>query len=239
MTGQTIVTRAIRKVLMEGRYVPEAGEAADALAELQGLVDQMNAKRGVLFTVGRSTFTWAANQSSRTLGSSGQIAGDRPVWIDSWAVIPVGSSHETVRARPILDAEYAQISDKTQTADYFTRLYYRPTVPNGTLIVHPVPTSAPTLVLYHPSVLSTFADLESEYTAPPGYEDFFVFRLAKRLAVDYGRAWSQELEDELREASATIQIANVTIPQYGPMPAGLRGHRGGSISATQFDSGEF
>lgn len=239
MTGQTIIDRAIRKLArLEPAQSAEAGESADALAELQALVDHKNAKRPTLFTVGRSTFTWTADQSSRTIGATGDLVTGRPQWIDRWAVIPSGLTTETVRKRPLSDEEYDAITTKAQTATYFTELYYRPTVPDGTLVVWPVPTSAPTLVLYAPSVLSTFADLTSPYTAARGYEDLFVYELAKRLSAEYGAPWTRTLEELMREARSVVETSTITLPQYGPMPAGLRGH-GDAISPTTYDSGLF
>jgi hypothetical protein len=241
MTGQTVINRALRNLGAKraGRD-PEAHETADAAEVLIALVNQMNAKRGCLFTVSRSTHTWTADQGSRTIGATGNLVATRPEWIEWWSVIPSGQTLELGRARPMSDTDYADITSKAQTSDYFHRLLYKPTVPNGTLIVWPVPTTAPTLVLYGPDALTNFdADaLNTEYSAPPGYEDVFVYELAKRLSPEYGGRWTQELEDLRVDALATIQIANISIPQYGPTPAGFRSHRTG-VSPSDFESGNF
>jgi hypothetical protein len=245
MTGQAVVDRALRRI---GKLSIESNESATgnwgahALRELRSIVDQKNAMYGCLFTKSRATYSWTSSQSSRTIGASGNFAATRPQYIDAWGVIPSGATAENGPYRLMSDDDYASISDKTQTAACFTRLYYKPGAPNGTFICWPVPTATVTLVLYAADAITNFGDgledMATEYYAPPGYEDLFVMELACRLAPDAGAEWTQKLEDMLREARAVVSIANTRLPQYAPLPPELGGG-GGQVTATSFDAGTF
>jgi hypothetical protein len=240
MTGQEIVTGALELI---GAWAPADGavNAADsdrALFHLNLLRKSWNAKSLALHTVARATFTWPVSTTTRTIGAAGQLVGTRPLQILAAKVIPVGQTAE-VDVDVISHAAYAGISDKTQTSTYFRRLMYEPDgAATGTLTVWPVPTSAPTLVLHHKSLLAAIA-LTDAITCPEVYEAALVTQLAKRLAPVFGKPWTRELEDIAREDWATVLRANVRIPEETCMPAGFPGQGRGGVSMSDYDAGNF
>jgi hypothetical protein len=215
-------------------------DASTALFHGNLMRKSWNAKNLALHTIVRATFTWPTTTSSRTIGPSGaQLTGTRPLSIPEWGakVIPAGATYE-VPVEVISHAEYASIGDKTLTSDYFTKLLYEPSgATTGTLTVWPVPSTAPTLILHHKSLLAAITSA-AEISAPEGYEAALVTQLAKRLAPIFGKPWTQELEDLAREDWATAQRANIRVPDETPMPAGFP-RSGRTMTRSVFQGGQF
>lgn len=210
MTALTIITRAMRLMnFLAAGETPDADDKNDAYESLLAMIDAWGAERLMMFRTVRTTYTWTANQSSRTIGPSGSLSGstERPAWIDSAGVIPYGGTAEQ-EVDILNEEEYQAIPIKSTTAEFFTKLFYAPTVTNGTLTVFPVPTTAATLVLYTPVKVPTFANLTDTYTAPNGYEDLLVFSLARRMALEWGATWTTMHEQQYLEASERVKAKN-------------------------------
>jgi hypothetical protein len=195
-----------------------AADATDGLTMLQRMLDAWNADRLALYTVTRSTYTWTAAASSRTLGASGQLSGQRPEWIEYASVIEAGETNE--RPVEVLTREqFARISDKTTTDTVFHCLSYEPTYPNGTLTVYPVPTTAPTLVLHVPTALTSAVTLDTTVSYPPGYEEAAQYQLAKRIAPFHPGTWTDLLAELARDAYGRIKSVNVRVEPMRCDPA--------------------
>jgi hypothetical protein len=205
---------------------PSPQDYSDGLVLAQRLIDGWNAQRLTLFARGRVTNAWTSGQSSRTIGATGNFTSQRPEWLDQASVIPAGQTTEyplTLLTRE----EYARIPQKALTAEYPQALTYEPTYPNGTLTVYPVPTTAPTLVLYYPTAITSAVTLDTVLSYPPGYEEALQYQLAKRLAPLFRQPWTALLEDLARTSLARIQIANVKVEPSRVDAALLSGDRGG------------
>jgi len=64
----------------------------------------------------------------------------------------------------------------------------------GTLTLWPVPNQSLTLYLYAPQAVGIPTGLDDILLGPPGYQDAFMYQLAKRLC---GRTFGVELTQEL------------------------------------------
>lgn len=193
---------------------PSPRDYADALTLEQRMLDGMNADVLLVGTRVRLTVTWTANQGTRTLASTGaDLAVARPLWIDAWSAIPVGATTEAFDAKkPLTRQEYNEITTKAQTASYFSELAYEPTFPLGTATVWPVPTTAPTLVLYVPEAMSALSvALADPLSYRPGVEEHIQYELAMRLAGLFRQAWSRENEMLRRGAAMRVKAANVRV----------------------------
>lgn len=212
MTVRDLCAAALKVIGVVGKGASmDDTDAADALESLIGLLDTLNADRLCIGTTARTTYTWPVNTSSRTIGPAGQLVGPRPSWVDAWSVIPVGATTEDGARAPLTRGEYENIPDKARTADVFTDLRYEPTPTSGLLTVYPVPTTAPTLVLYVPVALETDIDLNDALSFAPGYREFAQYSLAKRLAGHFKQAWTREHGEILRGASLRVTRANVRV----------------------------
>ena len=218
------------------------GTLGDALADtgltfFRRMLDTANAKRLCIGTVSRLTVTWTANQGSRTIAASGaNLAAQRPEWLDRWGVIPSGETDEAIIKRPLTRQEYQEIPDKAATAAYFSELSYEPTYPYGTITVYPVPTTAPTLVLYTPTAITAGSSvtLNTDLSYAPGYEEFFLYALAKRLAPIFSRPWTATLQQLEMDAVRTVAAKNVRVEQRRNDPALV-----GSGGSFDIESGRF
>ena len=190
-----------------------------------------------LHVIERQSLTWTAAASTRTIGPSGaQLTGTRPLRVLTAKVIPVGQTTE-LPVDVMTHRQYAAISNKAQTSDYFHRLLYERTGATvGTITVWPVPTSAPTLLLHNHALLAAFV-YEETFTVEEAYEAALVTQVAKRCAPIFGKPWTRELEELARTDWAIVQRANLRLPEEKGMPAGFPGGRGGSVSDSEYDAG--
>jgi hypothetical protein len=239
MTGSELAKSALEMI---GAWSPADGEpsAADverALVHANLMRGSWNAKDLALYATERQSFAWPALQAARTIGAAGQLVGTYPLQVLWAAVIPAGATNE-IPVHLMTHREYAGIANKAQQATYFTDLLFERTADAaGTLTVWPVPTGAPTLIL-HNKVRLTVITSATDIVAMEEAQAALVSSLAKRLAVIFGKPWTQALEDLRVEDWATLQRANIRIPDEKGMPRGFPGTRCG-VSDTHYDSGQF
>lgn len=191
-------------------------DGALGLRYLQELIDSAELDRPVIYTVARASYTLVANQSSRTIGPTGNFVQARPLWIASALVQRVGEDLENPleiwsRRRWLYE------DDKTRTADIPEAIYMEPSITNATLYFVPVPTTAATLVIGTPTALTGFSGtIDTEYTFPPGYQEWFRLRLRNKLARPFGKALTEDMRDEERTAWRQLERTN----DPGPPPMG-------------------
>jgi len=168
-TARTIIT-----VALEGMNRLSPGETADAdllaiaLRQLNNIADQWSAGRAYLF---KDAFV-----SGAVTGASLTLAAG------SFAAIPlgraiIGATADSYAMQPMSMADYRDIYDKTSTG---TPQYY---AHDGAATVYLYPVAAGETILIHANVeLSQFADLDTNYTMPSGYQAGFAAALAVALA---------------------------------------------------------
>lgn len=225
-TFNNLINDALKVIgVLAAGATPAPEHSEDALAVVARMLDAFNAQRLCIGTVIRTTYTWVAAQSQRTIGTAGQLVGPRPLWLDNAGVIPPGQTLEIPLGRPMSRDDYAGIAYKALTGTYFYRYLYEPTFPSGTLTVYPVPTGAPTLVLYVPTALTSVA-LTTDLSYAPGAEEAVLYQLARRLAPMFKRVWSQDNAQLARESLATWKRSNVRIEsrQNDPTLVGRGGY---------------
>lgn len=225
----------VQGVLAAGASLPDA-HAEDGLSQTRLLLDGWNAARVAIGVQERLTVTWTANQRVRTLAASGaDLAVARPLAVDLWSVIPSGETDEAFSAKPPLTRQqYNEIPDKTTTGSYFTELHYEPTPTSGTASVYPVPTTAPTLVLYVPKAHTSDLALGDTLAYAPGAEQAVLYALAKRLGPIFHRPWTKELAELSAIAWRQWVIACAAQPEPKRNSPFLRGAGTFNIETGQF-----
>lgn len=209
LAGRDLITDALTdlSVLGVGRRL-SARDGALGLRYLQMIIDSAELKPGVIYGVLRSSYTLVASTASRTIGPSGNYVQARPIWLASATVKEVGSDVETPLGILKRD-EYLYERDKTLTAETPSEIYLDPTVTNATLYFLPIPTTAATLVVGTPTALTGFSGtLDTEYTFPPGYWEWFQLLLRNKLARPFTRPLTQDMRDEERDAWRTLERVN-------------------------------
>lgn len=205
-----IIEASLRKigVLAEGESAT-AGGAADALGALGRLIDQWAAENLTVHTYTRTVFALTANDGEYSIGSGGNIAITRPVYIGQINLLDTAADPDTETPLVRLsEAEYASIPQKAQTADRPSHWYYNPTMATGTLTLWPVPTGSYSIALYVPTQLTEYSALSTTVSLPPGYRRMLVANLAVELAPDYRVPVDPELKQQAMDSKNVVKRSN-------------------------------
>lgn len=231
MTGQEIVDRVGRIVLGNGSdESPTAAETRDIITILRGMLGQWATQRLTIFYVERAVHDLVANQQSYAIGPSGNFNRARPLWIDRASIISYAnpSLPAELGIRVLDTQQWRNVAIKTVPSKLPESVYYDygfSSTGLGTLYVWPKPSdSTVDIVLYLPVALTGFTttNLTTDYEFPPGYDDALVYNLAKRMAPEFGRPISGDINALALESLANIKRANIRMVELTTDPALLR-----------------
>jgi hypothetical protein len=217
-TARTITREAMEEIGACGfGETPEPSATDLAFRRLNDMLDAWRNQQLLAYHIGWQSVALTPSTQTRTIGTGGQINVTRPTRIDVGSYVVVGSeSHDL---KQVTRDEWASISEKTLGGDRPYVFYYEPSSPLG--VVHFWPQGTCTAYLAIPTILSTFADLSTEYTLPPGYKDAIVLSLAEKLCRPFSRPIPVTLRADAGNARNLIKRANLQVPQLD-MPDGRR-----------------
>lgn len=194
------------------------------------LTDAWGTERLTIPYIKRTTATLTANQTSFTVGTSGDINIVRPVFITNIGYVDTSQDPDLeIPLRMITDDEYASINFKSLTATLPALAYYNPTYASlqGTLYPWPIPTSTTLLwALYHPVAVPEFTATTQTLIVPPGYYRFLATNLAAEMIPMFTSVpenVAARVEQQAREAKANIKVANWRPSDLGFDPGCLTG----------------
>lgn len=211
--GDTITAALQDLGIYEAGNTPAAEDSALALARVNEWIDGLANENLTIYTITRTTWT-ITSAASYAVGSGSTVNVVRP--ISPQAIHNIGFQDTSVSPTlerllgPCLtDDAYAAIPQKALTSPYPQFFYYNPTLPTGTLIPYPIPTST-TLqgVLYTETALTQFAALSTTFTLPPGYARFFRTNLTLEIAGAFQATPSPALVQAAQESKAAIKRTN-------------------------------
>lgn len=158
--------------------------AAKAKSALNSMLDSWQIERLMVYQIVQGSHTWPAATTSRTIGSGGDFAAQRPVRIESCFVVDSNSQWYPVG---VLDTreEYDGIVIKTTPSTLPQYIFMDPAYPLGVLYLWCVPSVQLTLKLNTWQTLQSFASLTTDLSLPPGYQRAIEFNLAIELHADY------------------------------------------------------
>jgi hypothetical protein len=196
------------------------------------MVTGLNNEGLMAYTNEEQTLTVGASDASYTIGTSGDVNTTRPVTIlAAWGVDGDNVSQPPMRI--INDDEYAAIDNKTDTADWPTKILYRPSVgasAHGTIILWPVPNATRTVKLLVRVPITEFAAVSTSLVLPPGWEEMYMSNFCVRIAPTYETTAPPDIKDLARISKANIKRTNMrTIKSFTELPALLGQASGGSI----------
>ena len=209
-TALQLVSRSMRLIGALGSgETPTADEQTDGIAALNSMLKTWGVQANSIYSVQWDVFTWAANQSSRTYGSGGDLDAARPVRV-------VGAFQRAdgvdCPLRLLTEAQYAGINDKATTSNIISHLYFDDAHPLMTVYAHPVPSVSASAHIRTHKLLQSFAAATTELAMPDGYEDAIAFNLAIRLAPEYQRATPEEVKRTAVTSLRAIKLRNKRIP---------------------------
>jgi len=186
VTATQIIYHACRLLgyTRQGMVIP-ADVYADGLAALNDLISQWRTQSLMVFAITELNFTLTVNLQTYTIGPAGaNFTAARPEYIKDANLVLNQTSPVITRPIEILrdSGEWSNITEQNLPNAIPLQLYYRPTVPNGTIQIWPGSSVAYGLQLFVWGQLSSFADLTTSYDLPPGYESAMKFSLASDIA---------------------------------------------------------
>jgi hypothetical protein len=233
-TAQDIVAAALLEIqITAAGENPNPEDAGWGLQKLQRLIDQWNARRELIYSIGFQQFTLVANLAPHTIGPGGTFQlSTRPVTIASASFILNATAGGTPVDAPIAIKDkdwWAANPTKTLLSAITTHLYYEPTAPLGTLNFWPICNVANPVRLELWNSLQQAISLGTTLGFAAGYWDAVVTDLAVRLCPSFGKQVSPDLREQWNRAMRIIEANNDAPPRIdtdcGGMPNTRKGAR--------------
>lgn len=189
------INRALRLlgVLAEGE-TPTAAMSNDALTAMNQMIDSWDTERLSVFSTEDQIFTWPAGQITRTLGPSGNFAGNRPVLLDDSTYYRDPGTNVSFGIKFINQQQYNGIAVKTVTSTYPQVIFVNNTYPDVTMTIYPRPTRDLEWHFISVQRLDKPATLATTLLFPPGYLRAFTYNLAMEIAPEYGIEPSEQVK---------------------------------------------
>jgi hypothetical protein len=150
------------------------------------MIDSWNTERLSVFATQDQVFTWPAGQLSRTLGPSGDFAGNRPVLLDDATYFKDPGTGVSYGIKFINQQQYDGIAVKTVTSTFPQVIFVNMTYPDVEMFVYPRPTRDLEWHFISVEELTQPATLATVLHFPPGYLRAFRYNLACELAPEFG-----------------------------------------------------
>lgn len=103
---------------------------------------------------------------------------------------------------------YLNIGYKGIAAPWPILAWYNPTYPLGTIYFYQNPSGAGALHLFGDTILTRLDSLTQQVIMPQGYVRMIKWGLAKEIAPEYGKTWTQTMEKNRRDAFDAVRSLN-------------------------------
>jgi hypothetical protein len=193
-----------------GHTNPSQAQRTKALRVLNRMLDLFSIDRTQIYVVARESQTLSVGTSEYTIGTSGDWNTTRPIQIEDAYIRD--SSNIDYSVKVISRREYNDVTSKTLEARP-TRVYYYPNYSSslGQIWFDWEPDTAETFLFDSWQPFTAFTGLSQTVTWPPGYEEAFVYNLARRLVSAYGGRMSQDDKDIAKDALSKIGAVNMSV----------------------------
>jgi hypothetical protein len=187
MTAREMIGSAHRLLNLAnaGNALPEAVYQENLLS-LNRMIDSWNTERLSVFSTQDQIFTWPAGEITRTLGPSGNFAGNRPILVDDATYYRDPGTNVSFGIKLINQQQYDGIAVKTVTSTYPQVMFVNMTYPDVTMTVYPKPTRDVEWHFISVNELNNPATLNTNLFFPPGYLRAFTYNLAMELSPEFG-----------------------------------------------------
>lgn len=232
-TVRAVLTDALLEIgVGAAGEVPDANLLQIALRYFQRQLNAWQADDLSLAVSNLTPFTLLSGVSSSTIGPTGDLVAQRPVFIDRINYVVPGSSPAVeVPMGRMSDQQFQDLSIKSLSSQLPTQWYYQTSITseNGSFTWWPVPTQDMRLVLYLPTGVNEPTTLFQDLTVPPAYADAFHFDLAYRLCRPMGVPIDPDLKQMRTEALMTMKRPNLD-PGMLSVDQALIGNSGGAYN---------
>lgn len=160
-------------------------ETSDSLAVFNDLLEIFNTKNLAVYGAANQTFNTVIGQAVYTIGTGGDWNTTRPVRINDPAYAVVNGSSYPFYS--MTQAEYNQITVKTQTQQFPYRYLYVNAFPLGLVTLWPVPSAVTALTFSIDGQLTAISSVGTTISFPPGYANAFRYKLGVMLMPYFGK----------------------------------------------------
>ncbi len=224
MTAADLIRQALRSIEYLGQSQPlRAEDGVAALEALNAMLDTWRLQRQPVYQLTSVPYLLTPNRGGvadpYTIGPGGDFNQVRPLWIPRATLTDVDTGLAT-ELEILTDDAWSDIAAGVVSDQRATGLYYRTAVPDASpqagtgrafVLLYPVPMSLGItlrLTIYTPVPLVRFADLvTTDYDFPPGTAEALRYQLALRLASEFGKTVSPQLQTQ-----ATAALGNLAPP---------------------------
>jgi hypothetical protein len=210
-TALDCITAALKRIgVVSGIQTPSADLAADGLDRLSSLLESWLTESLIVYAQQRVVQSMTIGKALYTIGTGGDIAQARPLWITNAAVtIPGSSPTDEMPLEPLNDDQWAATSPKLLQSTLPDRYYYNANHPLGEIYPWPVVNiTGVSLCLYLPIQLPTTLALTTLIDLPPGYYRAIRDNLAVELAPELDRQIDPNLMQLAIDAKWAIKRPN-------------------------------
>lgn len=214
ITALTLISRSMRLIQVLGAdATPTTLEAADGLYALNSMLDAWSIERLMVYQVQQSSYEWAADAGSKTIGSGGDFSASRPNRIEKSGNFFRTSDNLDYPLTVYSREEYDRIVQKVTGSSIPEYLFHDTGFPLMTLYAYPIPSDTLTLYLNTWKPLQQFTALTSTISLPAGYQAAIEFNLGPWMAPEFGAAAVAAAGRlEKRAAQLKTAIKNVNMP---------------------------
>jgi hypothetical protein len=214
LNGLDLISSSMRLIgaLASGETASSA-EAADALMVLQQMLDSWLADRLMAFTININEFPLTSGQQNYTMGTGGNFNVARPANIDRVSIVSLTNPAQPLELQIDMytDEDWQAIPVKVITSPLPQGVYEDGGFPLRTLSFWPIPSATSKTRIYSWSPLTTFPDLVTDITFPPGYLEALRYNLALRLIAEMPGKYNPIM------VSTTLQLANESLARIKSM----------------------
>jgi hypothetical protein len=239
-TPQDLITSALLELGVIAAGEPLlAQDAAWGLEKLQRQIDQWNARRELIFSVGFSLFNLTPNHSPHTIGPNGDfnVPVRPPTIVGAAFILNGGSANPVDTPIRIRDDDWWRVNPvKSLASSIVTDLYYSPDSPLGNLYFYPTCNVAAPVRLELWGQLSQAVAQQTRLGFVQGYWEGIVLDLAMRLAPSYERPIAPETREQWNRAMRIIEANNDKPPRISTN-SGMPNHGSGGRPDFNFLTG--
>ena len=219
ITAREISVKALR--LLKVIAANESGSSQDldvCLKSLNDLLDSLSLEPNAILSTVIETFP-VTGALQYTVGPTGDFATDAPIYLPTLVYTLSGVDYTV---SPVDEDQFAQIPVKNTPGPAL--VYWMSREPDYSILnVWPAPTSG-TLTLHSLKAMEEFANLDTQYTAAPGYKNMLAFNLAVDVAPMFETEAPKTVLLKAMSYKRQLKRSNVQVPvqDLSFLPAGFQ-----------------
>lgn len=202
-TALDLIKSSLRLIrVIDAAETPSAADADTALFTLNALLGQWSAQPNTIYQSAEISLVLTPGDGEYTVGTTGDITTAITKIEEAYIRDLSGTDIPLIIYS---ESEYQSIPNKDDAGTPIAINYER----QDKVRLWPVPNQAETLRIIALSPFSSVT-LNTDIVYPVEYTDALRFALSRRLAPEYGFAWSGELEAQYQECMGIVKAMNLS-----------------------------